>query len=175
MKQLYNFLLPLLLSAPDGTGGGGTPPAETSLDEWIKRLNAAEIKDRLAIVEEMAKAFEIKTKEAFKRLKEAGWDPKTNSETLNTAAPPAAGERPGRGTSALPDDTRPGASMKTEAPAAGGLAVALRHKTPYPRYRRAGLVLANQFKNYTVTAEQLAALEADTWVEVKKPARQEKE
>ena len=44
--------------------------------------------------------------------------------------------------------------------------VTLRHKTQYPVYRRAGIVLGAQPKEYVVTAEQLAALTADAWVEV---------
>jgi hypothetical protein len=55
-------------------------------------------------------------------------------------------------------------------PAAGGIAVILRHKSPYPRYRRAGLLLTARWEPYTVTAEQRAALQADAWVEFQKPA-----
>jgi hypothetical protein len=46
--------------------------------------------------------------------------------------------------------------------------VSLRHKTPYRVYRRAGLVLTQTPKEYEVTETQLAALKADTWVEVTK-------
>ncbi len=46
--------------------------------------------------------------------------------------------------------------------------VSLRHKTTYPRYYRAGLALANKFQDFPVTKEQLAILEKDPWVEVKK-------
>jgi hypothetical protein len=166
MKRLYTFLLPLLLRAPDGAGGGGAPVEEIPLEEWIKRLNEAEKKNRNAIVGELAKALGIKTGEAYKKLNEAGWDPKTgNDKNFNNDTPPAAGERPGHGTSALPDGTQPGPSAKAGGPAVGGVTVTLRHRTPYPHYRRAGLLLTGQFKSYTVTAEQRAALQADTWVE----------
>jgi len=44
--------------------------------------------------------------------------------------------------------------------------VTLRHKTSYQVYRRSGIVMTAQPKEYAVTAEQLAALKADAWVEV---------
>ena len=44
--------------------------------------------------------------------------------------------------------------------------VTLRHKTDYPKYRRAGLVLSQRPEIYEVTEAQLAALRADSWVEV---------
>jgi hypothetical protein len=194
MKHLYQFLLPLLLWAPDGAGGGGAPPGDVSLEEWIGRLNGAEKKDRAALVGELAKALGVKVGEAYKKLKEAGWDPKTNNDKnfVNNDTPPAAGERPGHGISALPDDTPHGPSPNGEGPAAGGTpppaspegdpppsgppraetsTVTLRHKTPYPHYRRAGLLLTNQWKPYTVTAAQLAALKTDSWVEVREPPK----
>jgi hypothetical protein len=46
--------------------------------------------------------------------------------------------------------------------------VTLRHKTPHPHYRRAGLVLTSQPKPYQVTEGQLAALKKDPWVEIAK-------
>jgi hypothetical protein len=143
MKRVYNFLLPLLLWAPDGAGGGGGPPGEIPLEEWIKRLNGAEKKNQNAIVGELAKALGIKTGEAYKKLKDAGWDPEN--------APPP------------PPPANTGGGM------AGGVTVTLRHKTPYSRYRRAGLLLDSQFKPYTVTAAQLAVLKTDAWVEFQKP------
>jgi len=42
--------------------------------------------------------------------------------------------------------------------------VILWHKTEYPRYRRAGLVLTQKAQTYEVTDEQLAALKKDPWV-----------
>jgi hypothetical protein len=44
-------------------------------------------------------------------------------------------------------------------------AVTLRHKTEYPLYRRAGLVLKQTPAEFEVTAEQLAVLKKDRWVE----------
>jgi hypothetical protein len=166
MKRLYTFLPLLLFLAPDGAGGGGAPAEEIPLDDWIKRLNEAEKKKRNAIVGELAKTLGIKPGEAYKKLNEAGWDPKNNSETIsNGVASPAAGERSAQDVDQGPDNTRPGPSPDGGGPAAGGVTVTLRHKTPYPLYRRAGLLLTNQFKPYGVTAEQLAALKNDAWVE----------
>jgi len=50
----------------------------------------------------------------------------------------------------------------------GLIAVSLRHTSPYPKYHRAGLALTSRFQDFTVTKEQLAILEKDTFVEVKK-------
>jgi hypothetical protein len=47
-------------------------------------------------------------------------------------------------------------------------AVKLRHTTIYPFYRRAGLVLAQKARSFTVTASQLAELEKDVWVEIER-------
>jgi hypothetical protein len=185
------LLMSLFFMAPDGAGGGGGTSGGVPLEEWIKRLNGADRKDWQGMVEELAKARGIKPKDAFKKLKEAGWDPGTNNDkNFINDIPPAAGESPGHGTSALPDDTQPGAPASTGAPATGGNAppgsggtppvkaetvqVTLRHTSPYPRYRRAGLLLTNQWKACSVTAEQLAVLKADTWVEVQNPAGPDK-
>jgi hypothetical protein len=183
MKRLYNFLLPLLLWAPDGAGGGGASPEEIPLEDWIKRLNETEKKGRNAVVGELAKALGIKTGEAYKKLKEAGWDPKAgNDKNFINDTPPAAGERPGPDTVQLPDDTPPPPSANTGGGAAGGnppppvktFSVALRHKTPYPGYRRAGIVLTGQWKPYAVTAAQLAALKTDNWVEIQETGEPDK-
>jgi len=45
--------------------------------------------------------------------------------------------------------------------------VTIRHKTPHPHYRRAGLILTDQFKPYEVTEKQLEILKKDKWVEIK--------
>jgi hypothetical protein len=186
MKRLYNFLLPLPLWAPDGAGGGGVPPAEIPLEDWIKRLNEAEKEDWGAIVKELATTLGIKTGAAYKKLKEAGWDPKNNDKNFNNdITPPAAGECPAQTTvDKRLDNTRQEPPANTGGPAAGGnppgsgepppgntpvkqeiFPVILRHKSPHPYYRRAGLVLTNQWKSYDITAEQRAALQADAWVE----------
>jgi len=44
--------------------------------------------------------------------------------------------------------------------------VTLRHKTEYPRYRCAGLVLTQKPETYQVTESQLERLKRDPWVEV---------
>ena len=106
---------------------------------WIERLNAADKKDREGIVAELSTELNIKAKDAWKLLKEAGFDPKEN--------PPA------------------GPQAKQEAKKQP---VTLRHKTEYPRYRRAGLVLTGEEKTYEVTEEQLAALKKDKWVVIGK-------
>ncbi|MDR2663643.1 MAG: hypothetical protein LBC31_11665 [Treponema sp.] len=82
--------------------------------------------------------------------------------------PPAAGKRPAPDGVRAPAETQPGPSAAAEGPAAGAVTVVLRHTTPYPRYRRAGLLLTGQWQSYRVTAEQRAALESDQWVEFQK-------
>jgi hypothetical protein len=126
------LLLAQIFTAPDGPGGGGSP---VLLEDWIKRLNEAEKKDRKGIVEEMAKALGVKTGEAWQKLKEAGW-------TEGNAPPPPP------------------------APREGTIQTRLRHKTPYPHYRRAGVVLTNRFETYALTKDQLKILSKDPWVEV---------
>jgi hypothetical protein len=44
--------------------------------------------------------------------------------------------------------------------------VSLRHTTPHAVYRRAGIVIGKVAAEFSVTAEQLAVLKADPWVEV---------
>jgi hypothetical protein len=130
------------------------------LEDWIKRLNEAEKKDRKAIVEELAKALGLKTGEAYKKLNDAGWNPKGDGgrdQTPSAANTPPASSDPAVGTPPAPPDP-PGPPAKT-------FPVKLRHKTPHPHYRRAGLVLTNRFETYTVTKEQLIALRDDPWVE----------
>jgi hypothetical protein len=42
--------------------------------------------------------------------------------------------------------------------------VLIRHKTPYPKYRIAGLVLTQKPETYQVTEAQLEKLRRDPWV-----------
>ncbi|MDR0708862.1 MAG: hypothetical protein LBF77_02210 [Spirochaetaceae bacterium] len=112
------------------------------LAPWIEKLEAAEKKDRNAIVTELCKAEGLGIGDAWKLLKEAGFDSK--------AAP---GERNPTGT-----DTPPMEEKK--------VSVTLRHKTDYPKYRRAGLVLSQKAETREVTEAQLAALKKDPWVEI---------
>jgi hypothetical protein len=88
-------------------------------------------------VEEMAKENSLKVSDAWQLLKLNGFDPK--EEPQNN-----------------PQDN---ADVKKRP-------VVLRHKTEYPKYRRAGLVLTQKAETYEVTEEQLAALKKDPWVEV---------
>ena len=44
--------------------------------------------------------------------------------------------------------------------------VLVSHKTEFPKYRRAGLVLTRQPENILVTAEQFEELKRDPWVSV---------
>jgi hypothetical protein len=47
--------------------------------------------------------------------------------------------------------------------------VIIRHKTPYPKYRCAGLLLTQKPETCRVTAAQLEKLERDPWVEIIRP------
>jgi hypothetical protein len=109
---------------------------------WLEKLNKAEKKDRTAVVAEMCKENGLKIGDAWKLLKEAGFDPKADT---------------GAGPSGSGDPESSDGRKK--------LPVVLRHKSGYPRYRRAGLVLTQKAETYEVTEAQLAALEKDKWVE----------
>ncbi|MDR1862646.1 MAG: hypothetical protein LBQ67_01870 [Treponema sp.] len=82
------------------------------------------------------------------------------SDDTQPVSPAAAGDTATGGTPPAPPDP-PGPPAKT-------FPVKLRHKTPHPHYRRAGLVLTGQFKSYKVTGDQFEILKKDTWVEIKK-------
>jgi hypothetical protein len=125
----------------------------TELSKWIERLDAAAKKDRPAITEELAKALGIPVDEAWNKLKEAGWGSKGSKPSANASTE---------------DNTNGGAPSGEAKAGKKKLAISLRHKTPHPRYRRAGLVLTDQFKPYEVTEEQLGILEKDAWVEIEK-------
>jgi len=60
----------------------------------------------------------------------------------------------------------PDAKAPPSVPAEKKQSVILRHKTEYPKYRRAGLVLTQKPETYEVTEEQLAMLKKDKWVEI---------
>jgi transposase len=112
------------------------------LAPWIEKLNQAEKKDRNAVVTELCKAEGLSIGEAWRLLKEAGFDPK--------AAP---GDQNPPGT-----DTAPAEEKK--------VSVVVRHKTGYPKYRRAGLSLSQKAETHEVTEAQLDALKKDPWVEI---------
>jgi len=75
---------------------------------------------------------------------------------------------PGAGQSSSPKDGPGAARGGGDSASKKKVSVTLRHKTEYPRYRRAGLVLTQKPETYEVTEEQLAALKKDKWVEIGK-------
>jgi hypothetical protein len=108
---------------------------------WIERLNAeTDGKKRNGIVAEMCKEHSLKIGDAWKLLKENGFGAQ--------AAPN------GSGTEDKPPETKT-------------VAVLVSHKTEYPRYRCAGLVLTSNPENYLVTEEQFNKLKNDPWVVLK--------
>jgi hypothetical protein len=107
------------------------------LKPWIERLNKADKKERKGIVAEMAKENGLKTGDAWQLLKLAGLEQQDEPQ-----------ESP-------PDNTE---SKKRP--------VILRHKTEYPKYRRADLALTQKAETYEVTDKQLAMLKKDPWVVV---------
>jgi hypothetical protein len=119
----------------------------------IAVLYLLEIKERAAHIKTATKENSVNEGELFKALKEAGYNPKAEK---GSAAPDGAG-----GTPPAPD-----VSKKEPLPQ-GTKAVSLRHKTEYPQYRRAGLILKQTHAEFYVTAEQLAVLKKDKWVEIK--------
>jgi hypothetical protein len=111
------------------------------LAPWIERLKKSAKKDYAAIVAEMAKENSLKEADAWQLLKLAGFDPKGNT-------PP----------------NQQNQQNQQGQPEAKKQSVVLRHKTEYPGYRRAGLVLSQKAETYEVTEDQLAALKKDPWV-----------
>jgi hypothetical protein len=128
---------------------------------WIERFNQAEKKDRATIVDEMAKENNIKAKDAWKILREAGFDPNAGSQDN----PPPEGNP-----QAAQAEDNPQAAPSEDSPQAKPeekkLSVVLRHKTEYQRYRCAGLVLTQRLETYQATEAQLAKLKSDPWVEI---------
>ena len=150
MKYLFAFLLSQIMLAPDGAGGGGGIAFDDSkIKEFIEQLNKAAKADRPGLIELAAKEGNLPKGDLYKKLKAAGWDPRAKPDGKNGSA-----------------DQQASKAETTEA--------SMRHKTPHPHYRRAGLVLTNQFKPYPVTATQLEVLQKDSWVEIAKKAADEK-
>lgn len=81
------------------------------------------------------------------RLDEAQTAPEADA-ALEESTPPEAPEA---------EDPKPDGENK--------ISVTLRHKTEYPLYRRAGLVLKQTPGEFSVTTEQLEILKKDKWVE----------
>jgi hypothetical protein len=119
----------------------------------IAALYLLEIKERAEHIKNTAKENGVNEGDLFKALKEAGYNPKAEK---GSAAPDVSG-----GTPPAPEESQ------SEPPLKGTIQVSLRHKTEYPQYRRAGLVLKQTSAEFYVTAEQLAVLKKDKWVEVK--------
>lgn len=112
----------------------------------IAALYLLEIKERAEHIKTTAKENDVNEGDLFKALKEAGYNPKAEK---GSAAPNGTGDTP------------------PATPPEGTIPITLRHKTEYPLYRRVGLILKQTPAEYYVTAEQLAVLKKDKWVEVK--------
>jgi hypothetical protein len=157
------------------------------LSLWIEKLNAEpDEKKRNAIVAEMGKTHGIKIGEAYKALKEAGYDPgavapavlpppgaEDGNETKKneTDATGANVARTGANGGVLPPDIDTHDDDAHELETEKRITVTLRHKTEYPKYRRAGLVLSQKTQSYEVTEAQLAALKKDKWVVIEGAAK----
>jgi hypothetical protein len=126
------------------------------LDSLIELLKQTEKKDRNAIVAKAAADYGLKFKDVMKLIIEAGYDlkaePQKNPQS-DTPDNPQAG----------PKDPPPNSPAD---PGSKKIPVVLRHKTDYPGYRRAGLVLTQKAETHEVTEEQLAVLKKDPWVEI---------
>jgi hypothetical protein len=173
MKNLLSFMFaPLPLLAPD-TGGGGGSAEPLDFAPWLERLKAAPGKERPAIAGELAKALGVPINEAWKRLKEAGWDNKAGAQPSGETPPSenGGGTPPERDSTASPPDAGdsgdpPPPDSQTEA--VETKPVLIRHKTSYPKYRCAGLVLNQKPETYQVTEAQLEKLRRDPWVVIEK-------
>jgi hypothetical protein len=154
------------------------------LAPWVERLKKADKTDHIAIVAEMAGENSLKEEEAWQLLKPAGFEPpqsklkpwidrlkKADKSKHNAIVAEMARENFWKEADArkllklagfeLPDEPQPDQQDQPEAPKQS---VVLRHKTEYPGYRRAGLVLTQKAETYEVTEEQLAELKKDRWV-----------
>jgi hypothetical protein len=136
----------------------------------VAALYLLEIKERAAHIKAAAKENGVEEGALFKELTEAGYNPKAEK---GTAAPSAENtpppDTPKKDDEKTPPDTPPNTPPDGKKNPGDGLtAVTLRHKTEYPFYRRAGLVLKQKPGEFRVTAEQLAVLKNDKWVEIAK-------
>jgi type II secretory pathway component HofQ len=136
------------------------------LTHWIERLNNADKKDRKEIVSELCKQEGLKTGDAWKLLKEAGFDSSATPAGENQQAQTAI---PEGGDPELPKpnaaQTPPPANIPPQE-SADLIPVTLRHKTEYLVYRRAGIVMTRKAEPYDITPSQLGVLKKDKWVEV---------
>ena len=124
---------------------------------WVERIKNAPIAERNVIVAEMAKQNSLKEKDVWKLLRENGFDPKATPQKNQQGDKQ---DTPQTDQKIDPQDI----SKSDQKDDSKKLSVTLRHKTEYPQYRRAGLVLTQKAQTYNVTKEQLAALKKDPWV-----------
>jgi hypothetical protein len=133
------------------------------LAPWIERMNAEpDGKKRNAIVAELCKEKGMKIGDAWKLIKEAGFDPKAvpgNSEAADNTAPDGSAANP-----QTPEETE----AKATLPGVKAESILIRHKTQYAKYRCAGLVLTQKPETYQVTKSQLEILRRDPWVVIEK-------
>jgi hypothetical protein len=132
------------------------------MKEKEKNTQAAEPETR------KAKQAEPKTDAAAEAAQtgEAGTGntPETKPDAAAETAQTGEGNTPEAKTDAATEAAQTGEAGAGEKK----ITVGLRHKTDYPLYRRAGLVLKQTRQTYEVSAAQLAALEKDIWVAVEK-------
>jgi type IV secretory pathway VirB10-like protein len=128
----------------------------------VAALYLLETKERAAHIKAAAKENGVEEGALFKELKEAGYDPKAEKGT----AAPSAKNTPPPDPPKKDDEKPPAPDSEKDGEKKTG--VTLRHKTEYPFYRRAGLVLKQKPGEFRVTAEQLAVLKNDKWVEIVK-------
>jgi hypothetical protein len=132
------------------------------LTPWIEKLNAeSDGKKRNGIVAEMCKEHGLKIGDAWKLLKEAGYgSPAPNNSQDKPETDPQNNQQ-------AEPETDPANNQQAEPKAEEKkLPAVLRHKTEYPRYRCAGLVLTQKPETYQVTESQLEKLKRDPWVEI---------
>jgi hypothetical protein len=143
------------------------------LSPWIEKLNAEpDGKKRAEIVAGLCKEKSLKTGDAWKLLKEAGFDPKAVPGSPEKPAGVDGGANPPDGgpDKAKAESEAQAKAAEEEAANAKTEPALLRHKTQYPKYRCAGLVLTQKAETYQVTESQLEKLRTDPWVVVEKEA-----
>jgi hypothetical protein len=137
---------------------------------WVERLNAEpDGKKRNGIVAELCKEKGLKIGDAWNFLKEAGFNPKAGSEksegaetdtAADTAAQAKAAEEAAKAEAAAKAETK----ARAKAAQAETRPAMIRHKTQYPKYRCAALVLTQKPETYPVTEAQAEKLRRDPWV-----------
>jgi hypothetical protein len=144
---------------------------------WVDRLNAEpDGKKRNNIVAELCKEKGLNIGDAWNFLKEAGFHPKagpekpegagtdTGAEAQAKDAEEAAKAEAAAKARAAEETARAEAKARTEAAQTETRPAILRHKTQYPKYRCAALVLTQKAETYQVTTAQLEKLRSDPWV-----------